>query len=284
MSDITIPSRDLTGLPIDERGHMHIHGRFRNEIVAEQSGLVRDGGTTWFKPQLYGAVFSCHMCDAYPSWAVVEDDNGDPVSLAAASECSMPDGLTTVIELSVPSGKLIVSDDLRPLYDFDTVGEGRSDYNSVAGQARATREMAEQGCAYGPVLNSSPSLIRTGEDRFIISHFDSELAPGEDGNPEGTELASICTDLWAYSIADYDDWLGKLTTWLAKPDLDDDNSYRLKELAEWMVNGANPADLPWTMPVVDVTPGVYRFTHHTGEKNFDHNDWPAVFAHVERIS
>ncbi|WP_159599460.1 hypothetical protein [Agromyces humi] len=283
MSTSTTTSRDLTGLPIDQRGHRHISRRSGEPPVALQFGSEGEDGAKWFGLDLFGAVFSCELCDAYASWTVVEDSDGNPVSVAAKTECSLPEGITTVIELAVPSGKMIVNDDLRPLYSWSDPERGKPSYNSVAGQALAIEEMAEQGCAYGPVLNSSPSLIRTGDDQYIISHYDSELGPGEDDNPHGEALASVCTDLWAYSIADYDDWLSKLTEWLAQPDADLENSWRMKDLAAWFRSGADPKDLPWTITVVDVTPGVYRFTHHTGEAAFDHDAWPAIFAHVERI-
>lgn len=285
MTTSTRTSRDLMGLPIDQRGHKHIHDRHSDTPpVALQDGMVNDEGTVWFTPRVYGPVFNCASCDTYPVWETVEDSDGNPVSLAAETACELPDGITTVIELAVPSGKMIVNDDLRPIFDWDMDRDaGKPGYNSVAGQDLVIKAMAERGCAYGPVLNSSPSLLRTGEDKYIISNYDPELAPGEDGNPVGVELAGVCTDLWAYSIADYDNWFAKLTAWLEQTDLESDRHRNMKELAAWVEAGADPAKLPWTMTVVDVTPGVYRFTHHTGEAGFDHDDWPALFADVELI-
>jgi hypothetical protein len=32
-----------------------------------------------------------------------------------------------------------------------------------------------------------------------------------------------------------------------------------------------------------VEPGVYRFTHHTGDLGFDGDDSLVVYAHVERV-
>jgi hypothetical protein len=164
-------------------------------------------------------------------------------------------GITTVVTLRVPSGQVIVTDDLRPVYDWD--GDSVADYNTALGQHQAIEAMAAQGCAYGPVGNSCPGLYRTGPDRYVIA------SPGWDGDgdeeiiPEGWErLASVITDLWAYSVADYGDWVAR---------------------------GGDPAGLDWADTVVDVTPGTYRFTHHTGEASFD-RDAPGtvIFADIER--
>ncbi|MEU9256656.1 hypothetical protein AB0D66_33425 [Streptomyces sp. NPDC048270] len=115
--------------------------------------------------------------------------------------------------------------------------------------------MAAIGCAYGPATNCGLGLYQTGPDSYVIA------SPRYDENdnsslPEDMCMAEICTDLWAYSIADL--WTG-----------------RLRE--------ATPTSSTGT--VVDVPPGTYEFTHHSGEPDFNHDAAETVFyAHIKRIA
>lgn len=205
--------------------------------------------------------YSCFKCGGYRFEERVTDDgvhmDGEP--------CPVPDeGITTVITLEVPSGKIIVADNLRSVYNgFDR--DKLADYNSVLGQAQFVEAMAKLGCAYGPVGNSCPTLWKTGEDTYIVARKpwltgDEDEWADEDSvpAPEGAEsLAGIITDLWAYCIADYDDWLAK---------------------------GGKPVEeLGWSVIVVEVPPGTYEFTHHSGEKSFDPDADHVVFADIKRI-
>ncbi|MCX4682353.1 hypothetical protein OG413_45040 [Streptomyces sp. NBC_01433] len=191
----------------------------------------------------------CAICGIYPKLRVTDD------SVEVQDPCPYPNGITTDITLIVPSGKLLVTDDLRPVYDWQD--DAAADYNTALGQAQVVEAMAAIGCAYGPVRNSCPGLYRTGPDSYIIASPRCD----EDDNPslpEDTCLASICTDLWAYSIADFE---------------------------HWKAQGGNPDELGWSDSVIDVAPGTYRFTHHTGEHGFDHYaDETVIFAHIKRLT
>jgi hypothetical protein len=204
------------------------------------------------QPHIIESPSDCWYCGRHLRLKI-EDDG-----IRATNPCEWPDGVTMSIRLAVPSGKLVVDDDLRPIYD------GFSDdfltYNSLAGQAQVVHAMAALGCAYGPVGNTCPSLYRTGDGTYVIATLawnDDEDSDEEEIIPEGwTELAGICTDLWAYSIADHDDFLSR--------------------------GGSleSPGD---TRSVVEVPAGTYRFTHHTGERSFKENETePTIYAHIER--
>lgn len=199
-------------------------------------------------PMILMDARDCHLCDQRPGLRIAED------AVYAVDPCPFPEGITTTITLDVPSGKIIVTDDLRPFYDWD--GCTSAGYNSVLGQAQAVEAMAAVGCAYGPVGNSCPGLYRVGEDRYVIAspEYDEDENPSL---PESDLLAAVCTDLWAYSIADFEHWKGR---------------------------GGDPAKLGWSDTVVDVPPGTYRFVHHSGERTFDRDAaGTVVFADVERI-
>lgn len=195
-----------------------------------------------------GMVSHCAWCDRLPDLRLTED------AVEAEGPCPYPDGITTEIEIDVPSGKLLVTDDLRPVFDW--AGTSAS-YNSVLGQAQAIAAMAELGCAYGPVGNSCPGLYCTGDDSYVIA-TPYRGGDGKPALPESARLASVVTDLWAYSIADYE---------------------------HWQKQGGDPGQLGWADTVVHVPPGRYRFTHHTGEKGFrDTTSETTVFADVRRVA
>ncbi|MCI4659719.1 hypothetical protein [Cryobacterium zhongshanensis] len=283
---MTSQRRDVATLPIDQRGHQQIHLEY---LKAEQTGFVKNDSTPgahieWMNPvYIYEGAFDCAACGEYPAFSVEVDEAGEPTKLVAKSACALTEGVPMVIELAVPSGKMIVHDSLARVFDFDLMN-----YNSKLGQAQAQQIMAAQGCAFGPVGNTSPSLVKTGEGAFIIANIDDELEPGEEGYVVGEKLASICTDLWAYSIADLDHFVATARAQLAAASDKERVELVKRELFRWAVQPGDPRDridqLGWTVTVVNVTPGTYRFTHHTGEVGFDSDDWPATYAHVELVA
>ncbi|ATM24778.1 hypothetical protein SMD44_p10279 (plasmid) [Streptomyces alboflavus] len=118
------------------------------------------------------------------------------------------------------------------------------------------KAMAAIGCAFGPVLHGV-NLYRTGPDSYVVANPTLDEY-GDPVVPGATHVASICTDLWAYSIADFEHWKSR---------------------------GGDPSKLGWSDTVVDVTSGVYQFTNHQGERGFEADSAETViFAHVERIA
>lgn len=226
--------RTITTMPLRHNGHR----THRREVEVS----TRDNHD---KPVVMAAL-RCAVCAVWLKYQVVDDHVHVP------DPCAYPDGITTEITLDVPSGRLVVADSLRSVYDWDDAEI--TDYNTTLGQAQAIEVMAGIGCAYGPVGNTCPGLWATGPDNYIIAR------PSDDDSPsaaQGTCLASICTDLWAYSIADFEHWLSR---------------------------GGDPDEVGSTVSVVSVTPGTYRFTHHSGERGFDSDsDAPVIFAHIERV-
>lgn len=264
-------------LPFDTAGHeVSTQVPFEVTLMTELEFKYIDRETGEEKihqmdQQIMEGMLRCRLCG---DWVDVDFDS---TSAWAVESCDHPDGITTSILLEVPSGILVVDDDLRDIYDWcerDDEGyrrdpEGLKDYNSLLGQAQVIELMAEKGCAYGPVGNSCPKLYQTGEgtyvianDGYLIHNEGLEDDDYEDIPVPGEELAMICTDLWAYSIADYDDYVAK------------------GGIPRTVASPRNGPDF------VEVPPGTYRFTHHTTEANFDpwKHDAPTYFAHITRIS
>ncbi|SEM77716.1 hypothetical protein [Streptacidiphilus jiangxiensis] len=243
LPDSSSPSPDLPSLqdlPLHSNGHLGLAGE--GSLVT----VLRAGG----EERIMGVRHSCAVCGESPQLEVTAD------AVEVTNACLYPDGITTETTLNVPSGKIVITDDLRGVYgwDLETIG----DYNTAAGQDRAIRSLAAAGCAFGPVGNSCPGLYRTGPDTYVIATPGYDEDEGDEQLAGAERIAGIVTDLWAYSIADVDDFTAR---------------------------GGSVADLGWTADVVDITPGTYQVIHHTGEAGFDHDAPGAlVFAHIQRIA
>lgn len=236
MDDVTVTN--YQNVEMDQRGHLHKDEDRQVDCLVYSINNVSN-------LSLGPGVFSCAWCDAYPRFDLV---NG---TLVATTQCPLPQGKTVVFDLEVPSGRIVVDDDLRGW--FDPVLPARvPSLNSVAGEIAISEGYAAAGCAYGMVGNSCPSLIRTGPGRYVIASDDYD-----EPQITGEELASICTDLWAYMIADFDVWVSR---------------------------GGDPETLHRSATIADIEPGTYRFTHHSGEAGFDKWARPAVWADIEKIA
>jgi hypothetical protein len=157
-------------------------------------------------------------------------------------QCPFPEGITTRTVLDIPSGRMVVSDDLRPVYHWDGAESGSASFNSLLGQSQVIEHMARLGCAYGPVGNSCPVIYRSGEGHYVIAG---------NGTDSGDPIARITTGVWAYSIADYDHWISR------------GGVLRHEEM------------------VVPVPAGVYEFAHHSTEREFDpYSERPVIFADI----
>lgn len=224
----------------------------------ELTGLVLS------RPFLLDHLFSCRFCDAYPAL----DFDWDTMTASMRTVCPYPDGITTSIEFTTRSGRIVVTDDLRPIYDGygdedDPTRPRFASYNSSLGIMQATEEFARQGCAFGFVSNSSPDLFRVGDGQYIIanpSYTDDDEADwcGWSFPEEPTGLASVSTDIWSYSIADCADWISR--------------------------GGNVDRDLKYKGDCIEFPPGVYRFTNYSARKGFDaHAMGPVLFADIRRI-
>jgi hypothetical protein len=227
-------------LPLSANGHW-----FRRD--AEVKAVRLDG-------ELFtaGSAPVCGSCGLHPKTRIVGE------SAEIVDRCAFPGGMTTEITIDVPSGRLLVSDNLHPVFHVELPLSPA--YESALGKAQVMRAMAALGCACGPASDRGLHLVRTGPDRFIMvtpgcDDYDDEDNPRV---PGGTCVATLCTDVWAYACADFD---------------------------LWMARGGDPATLDWGDTVVDVAPGTYRYVHHSGESGFDPDSADMVtWAHVERIA
>jgi len=201
--------------------------------------------------------FSCTFCDQRLSLGY------DGQRLLVVDEpCPHPDGLVTEWELNVPSGKLAIANDLRQWFP------GLEDYsaNALLDRHLTTLAYAKVGMSHGYVGNTCPGVYQDG-DTFVIGSY-SEDPPDDDEDDEddegevapcpwGKEVASVCTDLWWYSMVDHAELLRRRDHYTPGVKID-----------EHRIN------------VIDVKPGVYQFRQVVGVNHHVSNVVYATFKWV----
>jgi hypothetical protein len=182
----------MRSIPLDRNGHL------LSEIATTMILVTSSDPPLITGSELYS---ECAMCGTSRYEMEVT-----PAGARMPQPCPVPDGITTSVTLAVPSGKIVVADDLRRVYSVNE--DEMASYNSRLGQAQVTEAMAAIGCAYGAVGNTCPGLYRTGPGHYVIAipAYDGDYSTTPDG---WTYLGGIITDLWAYSIADYGDFTAK---------------------------------------------------------------------------
>lgn len=202
--------------------------------------------------------------------------SGDPEAIKAAREAinrvlanlqppkPEPFHEDTVVEINVPSGKLIMSDDLREVAKYDI--DSPISINYGRGCDALARISAEQAnLAYAQVGNSCPSITVNTEGviQFVSPEYDEDTNSVifEDGE---VKVGWIITDLWAVMAVDYQQWL-------------DDGGKPVEE-----ANAEYPTD-PYT--VLEVKPGKYRWTVFSHNDSFDGwADGRRVYAKLEPVT
>lgn len=238
----------ITTIPLHPNGH-RVTGRTGTDIV---DVLWREEVGNTDNATMITHLFECRTCGDRP-WPRLTADGA-----YLDTPCPLPDGVTTTITLAVPSGKIIVSDDLRPTYRLDE--DARPDINSSLGMQLKGLAMAGIGCAWGFVGNSSPGLYRTDWDTFVIASPEyCEETDEVTGRLAGIEpLTGVCTDTWAYCVADFADFLAKGG--------DNHVSYHA-----------------WD--VVEIPAGTYEFTTYSGKADFEcDGDGTVIFADIRRVN
>lgn len=174
--------------------------------------------------------------------------------------CPYPEGIPLTVELNVPSGVMMVTDDLRPAFDVGRIPERYGKFYSAnydIGKVRFSKLMEEIGCAHLSVGQSFPGVYRTDRDRksFIIARHGYDEDKDQEVHPEGRLVTSIDTELRWCSLVDRDEYL--------------------RRGCEGKYEKAS---------MVSVHPGVYAFTHFIHLSNFVcEKNKPIIFTHIEWV-
>ncbi|HVI41837.1 MAG TPA: hypothetical protein VM577_14390 [Anaerovoracaceae bacterium] len=185
----------------------------------------------------------------------------DGETLKSDSVCKYPGGLKeVVIELNVPSGKMVFANDLR--HWFRTQGD--FNVNNDVGIMLTTQAYEKVGMAHGFVSNTCPSVYKVNKQTLSISGAPSEeywdekkkdylsrsKADIKKDKPKGKRVGGICTDLWWYCIVDYEDFKTRFL-----------DSGTEKEFDAYVKDRCD---------VVDVKPGVFTVQHlFSGARDYD---------------
>lgn len=205
------------------------------------------------------SLSNCHYCGENNFGL---ETNGQVLRIEGAS-CEFSKGMPpSEFELNVPSGKLVVANDLRELFPLL---EDDFNVNTLWGCRQTTLAYAAIGMAHAIVGNSCPGVFQCEDGTFKIAnpppdeHWNGKAWVEVRPKPlfDGKKVASITTDLWWYSLCDYDDFKRRCRYF----------KHKVKD---------------FHIKVVKVVPGVYRFQHDDEARGHRGRD-ECVFARFKRV-
>lgn len=201
----------------------------------------------WLPVNLYlSGLRTCSYCGEDD---FVTETNGLVVRLAGPP-CKYPLGLPhTEWELNVPSGKIVVANDLRTLFPLT---DDDFDVNTTMGCRLTALAYAEVGLSHAFVGNSCPGVFKCSDGSLKIANapqdeeWDGKKHVKIDPAPkfDGEHVAGVCTDLWWFSICDHDEFTRRLKHFKQKA-----KDYNIETVA--------------------LKPGVYRFRHDEEARSYN---------------
>lgn len=173
-------------------------------------------------------------------------------SLIAKKDCPYSEGRPdTVFELNVPSGRMIVANDLRTLFPI----MGDYNINESIGLELTALAYAKVGMAHCYVGNTCPGVFRNSDEKFVIGVRWDESKKKNPSWPgmRSRRVGGIGTDLWWYSICDADEFARR--------------------------GGVKDRDID----EVKCRPGVYEFRHVYHK--LDHSNWRStqVYTYIQWV-
>jgi len=165
------------------------------------------------------------------------------------------------VAINIPSGRIAFADDLRFAYPVPDHEGSPQNANGPLWQKIITEGYGRVGLFHGYVGNSCPSIHRHNGILIIGNpSYDSKDYEPRDDLP-GKHIGSICTDLWWYSIADYDDLAARM--------------HKMgKNISDINLDGT-----------VKVKPGRYILRHYYpyfSESHIKHNDGVEIYATLHK--
>jgi hypothetical protein len=162
----------------------------------------------------------------------------------------------TILEIEVPSGKLVIADSLTPVLTPEAVG----DFNYGRGQHDTTLKYAKDyHVASAFVGNSCPKIVQQTDGIYLVVSLDVDEKDEDIYENGETEITTVITDSWSVELTDYQNWL----------------NHGGQELADGYSH---------VYDVINVVKGKYRWTVKSHADGWSHYDFPrAEFATLELI-
>lgn len=145
---------------------------------------------------------SCPSCNEYLTM-MIDYDKMAVVSLLKKTDCPLAvSPKNIVVELQSPSGKLVFLNDPRQFLKIERDNRYKVSINSTLGCLQETESYAAQNVGYFFIGNCMPYIFQKGNE-ILFSSFNEESDEDIEQFKDYDELGSVCTDLWWYSILDY---------------------------------------------------------------------------------
>lgn len=254
-------------------GYLFLSLRLMDEEVSEK--ILSGKLTEVYKFSDLLCSGNCPKCGEDTSEIGIETD-GKTLRFSGP-RCPYENGFpVTEWELNVPSGKLVVANDLRALFPLPE-GDGEIEsVNTTLGCNQTTQAYAAIGMSHASVGNSCPSIYK------IPPKAGGGYAVATGGVGRGAKrLAGICTDLWWYSMCDkneFDRRCEKFSDQIVQK-----ARKRKRKNSTIPETSSDPVKVAlehWNCEVIDIPPGVYKFYH---DYNVDRNEYRVVYARFEKI-
>lgn len=150
-------------------------------------------------------------------------------------------------EIAVPSGRLIIANDLRRVFTKEmTQAADNCSLGNTLSTWQHTNEYAKLKMIYAYVGNTSPSFFQD-KNRIVFTNIDDDAYYNGDTDVVDYVAAGIgdykgyvCTDLWAVTAMDYSTFIETAT-----------QSLKLGDIVAYMKD--------YNYTIVDVEPGIYKF-------------------------
>jgi len=226
--------------------------------------VLNNTSTSGFKNLLRfgGLICHCFVCGKDVHWQTNGQDfrayPADDRMSKCYGPCKETDAINPFItQLRVSSGKIVIKDDLREAYKEENEKDRytRANINCNAGAIKESKYWATFNVVVGIIGNESPKIFKIiNTEELIIGHapwpqgtkfVEDQYGVHYDGYPiEDDEqlvnigvknVGNICTELWWYMIADYQDFIDR---------------------------GGIIEDSYYGHTVLDVKNGVYEITHY----------------------
>lgn len=195
-------------------------------------------------------ISRCMHCESKVQITVMSNSEYSIRRADGSTECDAHK-LNWNFKLEVPSGKLLIANNLTRAVKKGISGEDEYSLSSVAGMHKYTSAYASVNMMYAYSGNTSPRVFQDNNTLYF-GHYDEDETDSLIYATQAKEIGCVCTDLWAVTAMDYDLLLSTAAKNFALGSL----VYHLKI---------------YDHIIVDVDPGTYTFVPHY-EAYIDDND------------